>query len=324
MTRAFAETSTRTPSIRAMLVLLVGVWLALQGWLLTAHWINADEGAHLMDARLVLEGLIPEVDFHARQPLYVYAYVPFLRLFGVGYVAGRLMPVLATLLSAGVLFLIGRRLWGRMEGWCAAILYLWAPTILIDTAVVKTEPLAILLTALGLLGVVASIQRRHWWFLFAAGVAFGAGYYVRESTLAGLVVSGLILLAQAREGLGVLAKRLAVLGFGFGAVCLGVIACYARSLPLAQLLSHEGLFPFYRILVSVARILGWWSPSPASGMGEVVRWSSQTWFDTTRNLEDALSLNLPFLAGVIAAGWYGVSALVRRQSSQAVSADQEL
>mgnify|MGYP001565257079 CR=1 FL=1 len=31
------------------LVALLGVmWVTLQGWLLTAHWINADEGAHLM------------------------------------------------------------------------------------------------------------------------------------------------------------------------------------------------------------------------------------------------------------------------------------
>jgi len=52
-------------------VFLVSLFIRL--WLLDKRWINADEGAHLMDAVLVLDGKIPEVDFHARQPLYVYS-----------------------------------------------------------------------------------------------------------------------------------------------------------------------------------------------------------------------------------------------------------
>ena len=47
--------------------------LSVRIWLLDKRWITPDEGAHLMDAVLALDGKIPEIDFASRQPFYVYA-----------------------------------------------------------------------------------------------------------------------------------------------------------------------------------------------------------------------------------------------------------
>jgi len=72
--------------INATIILLLVVLfasLSVRVWLLDKRWINPDEGAHLMDAVLALDGMIPSVDFHSRQPLYVYANAATLKLLGI-------------------------------------------------------------------------------------------------------------------------------------------------------------------------------------------------------------------------------------------------
>jgi len=301
-------------------LVLLGGWLVLQGWLVQAHWINPDEGAHLIDARLAAEGLVPDVHFQARQPLYVYAYVPFFRAFGAHYIAGRLMPVVAMLLSAWVLYAIGRRLWDSRVAWTTAVFYLSAPSILINTAVVKTEPLTMLLTALGILGLVVHLQRGGWWPLAASGAAFAAAYYVRESGLAGLAAANLLILLRYRDGAGQTVRRLLVVWAGFLAVVASVLLWYARWLPLEQVLATESLFPFSKVVTAARVVTGAWQPvtaGPSVG-GEAVRVSSQAWSSTTRNVLTAMRLSLPLLVGTVCALWL---ALTMRRGPRPAAAD---
>ena len=65
-----------------LLFTILFISLLIRLWLLDKRWINPDEGAHLMDAALALDGMIPKVDFGSRQPLYTYALAGFLKLFG--------------------------------------------------------------------------------------------------------------------------------------------------------------------------------------------------------------------------------------------------
>ena len=57
------------PLLLLLLILLAG--LAVRLLLLQLRWINPDEGAHLLDARLWLAGQVPVADFGARQPFYI-------------------------------------------------------------------------------------------------------------------------------------------------------------------------------------------------------------------------------------------------------------
>jgi predicted membrane-bound mannosyltransferase len=54
--------------IRRYLILIVIVLatLSFRLWSLDKRWINPDEGAHLMDAVLLLDGNVPGVDFESR------------------------------------------------------------------------------------------------------------------------------------------------------------------------------------------------------------------------------------------------------------------
>ncbi len=297
----------------ALVLVLVAGWIACQAWLLGARWINPDEGAHLMDVRLAMDGLVPFVDYGARQPLYVYAYVPFLKYFGGGYISGRLMPLSATLLTAWLLWAIGQRLAGRAAGISAALWYLFTPTVLINATVAKTEPLAALLVALAIYAIVVHMDRTSWWLMALAGVALGAGYYVRESTLGGLLAAGIMVLARGPEGWGRALRRLGLLAAGYAAVCAAVIAFYSRHLPMGSILASSALSPLSRVLNSVRKIAAWWMPDAESAVGP---WSvgsfevSQSAEAIRRNLHEVLSLNAPLLIGAAIAmlllAWAGL------------------
>ena len=83
------------PDVVLLGILILGLVIRLG--LLSLRWINPDEGAHLLDARLLLEGQMPVTDFGSRQPLYVLIIALFLKLFGLSHWAGRLMPLLSSL-----------------------------------------------------------------------------------------------------------------------------------------------------------------------------------------------------------------------------------
>lgn len=307
---------------RAAALVLIGIGLAIQMWLVPHRWINPDEGAHLMDAQLAMHGLIPEVDFGSRQPAYVYAYVPFLALFGQRYAAGRLMPVLATWLAALVLYGLGKRLWNATAGLLAALLYALTPSILINAPVAKTEPLAILVLCGSMYGLVTHLQRGGWWPLFVSGALLGVGYYVRESTLAG-VPAALLLIAWMgrREGARRLAQRLIVFALGYVAVCALVIALYARHLPLEQVMLNPGLSPVARVMKVFGVALGSGGQgAPAHQMFGGGHSSDQPWVTTMRNLKNVLRLNLHFFFGaVMAAAFWVMSG--RARASRAVLHD---
>ncbi|MDZ7725231.1 MAG: glycosyltransferase family 39 protein [candidate division KSB1 bacterium] len=148
------------------------------------RWINPDEGAHLMDARLLLEGFLPIVDYGARQPVYVGLLAGLLKLFGNTLSAGRLLPVLSSMAGGAVLFMIGKRLYNPRAGLVAGTLYLFLPLTMVWSPVVKTEPLTIALTSLAVLFVLDSIRQPHRLsMLFIGGVFAGCAFYVRQPSL---------------------------------------------------------------------------------------------------------------------------------------------
>jgi hypothetical protein len=317
---AAALTRRAQPGLSAavwILGLALGAGLVAQARLITTRWINADEGAHLMDARLTLQGMVPAVHFEARQPLYVYAYVPFLRAFGETYVSGRLMPLAAGFAVAWLIYLIGRRAWDAETGSLAAALYLLSPTIFINMPVVKTEPLAMLLMGAGAFGLLSHFQRGGWAPLALAGAAFGAGYYVRESTLAGPLAGAGLILLHARQGWGITLRRLAVLTAGYAAVIAAMMAAYLPHLPLPQILAMPTLSPWPKIRWALGNILeamGVWgasapvapsapsaTPEPAAVSSGLARAAAQRWETTLRNLAGPLRLQAHLLLGAAAA-----------------------
>jgi 4-amino-4-deoxy-L-arabinose transferase-like glycosyltransferase len=157
--------------------------LALRLWLLDKRWINPDEGAHLMDAVFVIDGKTPSVDFNSRQPFYAYTNAVFLKIFGINYISGRLLPMVFSLLVGVMVFLIADALFERRVAILSAAIYWLLPLELINSVVVKTEPLTMLLTCLSLYAVILFSQSDNKVWLVMAGIFAAIGYYVRQSAL---------------------------------------------------------------------------------------------------------------------------------------------
>ena len=111
MARAFHTMCRRLAERPALLMLLtLAAAAAVRLLLMSVRWINPDEGAHLLDGRLIWQGLYPVIDYSSRQPFYAYLLALFIKLFGVTLTAGRLLPLLASLVIGWLIYRIGARL----------------------------------------------------------------------------------------------------------------------------------------------------------------------------------------------------------------------
>ena len=211
------------------------VSLAVRFWLLNGRWINPDEGAHLMDAFLTLKGYIPQVDFDARQPFYVLVNAIWLKLFGVNYLVGRLLPLTCSMLTAGLVYLIAGKLFNETIALLAAILYLMLPLEILNSVIVKTEPLANLLSCASIFLLLKFTEERKRVFLLVSGMMAAMGYYTRESTIALPVLSFFFVSATKEHSFTDTARSLCAYLLGYGLVILVFLAFYASYLDLNEL-----------------------------------------------------------------------------------------
>jgi 4-amino-4-deoxy-L-arabinose transferase-like glycosyltransferase len=167
-----------------LLVALVGVLsLAIRLWMLDKHWINPDEGAHLMDALLALSGKIPMVDYDSRQPLYTYSLAGVLHLFGHGFETGRLLSCICSFLTGMVVYLLGKVLFNEKTAAVAAVIYFILPLEFMNSTMVKTEPLTVLLTCTSFLALSLAHRSKHNIWLILAGITAALCFYVRQSAI---------------------------------------------------------------------------------------------------------------------------------------------
>ena len=173
-----------SPYLSLVAILIVGFLIRL--WLVDERWINPDEGAHLMDGRLVLDGLVPKVDYGSRQPLYVFIIAIFLKIFGISYISARLFPLFSVMGVALLIFLISKKLFNEKVALLASAIYTFLPLSVIESTIVKTEPLTTLLTCIGIYLVISGIEneRISGLLFFLSGIFLSLAYYVRESSLA--------------------------------------------------------------------------------------------------------------------------------------------
>jgi len=213
-------------------ILLLG--LALRILLLSMRWINPDEGAHLLDARLLLEGQVPVVDYGSRQPFYVLMIALFLKIFGVNYTAGRLLPLFSSLGVGWMLFLFGRRWKDDVVGLTAAGIYAFLPLVIVWSTIVKTEQLTILLGVISIYLVVVSANDKAW-PLFLSGLFAGLAFYVRQPALY-LPLAAVVFLAWRRRNV---LKSLALYVGGYLVVCLAVAALYLPHMSFQDMLFSQ-------------------------------------------------------------------------------------
>lgn len=285
-----------------ILLVMISVALAVRFALLQVRWINPDEGAHLMDARYLIEGLMPVVDFGSRQPFYVFAIAIFLKVFGITLTAGRLLPLFSSIAAGVMIYFIGRQIYGKNIGLIAAALYLFLPLPLIWSTIVKTEPLTIFLASLSiyflLLYVQPEVKKRTWLLLSGTTAAFA--FYVRQPSLYLPMAILTYLIFFEKE---TFREKLFLVGhflLGYLAVVAGFVAVYLDKMSLQKILFSQ-LNPLNLIWNRLMHTLGLLPEAHRIVDENTFRILDQTRQYTWAAWNDAVFLSLFVL---VAAGFY--------------------
>jgi len=185
---------------RYLLVVAVGILsFALRMWMLDKHWINPDEGAHLMDAVLALNGKIPMIDYDSRQPLYTYSLAGILHLFGHDFASGRLLSFMCSFLTGVTVFFLGKVLFDEKTAVLGTIIYFLLPLEFMNSTMVKTEPLTTLLTSISFLTLSLSLRNDNDYWLIVSGVAAALCFYVRQSAIIILAAVVIVFISGIRS-----------------------------------------------------------------------------------------------------------------------------
>ena len=110
-----------------LLFLVIPIGVALR--VFAAYKCNAswDEGSTAYQAYRVFLGDVPQRDFLANYPPFLYFYLPWYKLFGYNLLSFRMVSVLCGAIIILLLYLIGRDLAGKKVGLVAALIYAVSP-----------------------------------------------------------------------------------------------------------------------------------------------------------------------------------------------------
>ncbi|WP_415381198.1 ArnT family glycosyltransferase [Halosimplex sp. TS25] len=175
-------------------IVLAGVCLRLL--LLDLIAVSSDAGLFVYDARMILLGNTPIVDYPTRSPLFHYLLAGALALVGgeSRILGARLFMIAVSALLGVAVFVLARQLHSRRAGLAGAALFLGTPVAYVYGVPVKTELLAQLFGITALILAVRAFdgERIAYGEAALAGAFVGAGFLVRRVVLVHLVAVGLV------------------------------------------------------------------------------------------------------------------------------------
>jgi len=277
--------------------------LIVRIFILHFRWINPDEGAHLMDARFILDGYLPLVDYDSRQPFYLVIISVFFKLFGVSYKVGRLLPLFSSLGAGVMLFLIGRRLFNSKVGLIACTIFLFLPLSLIWSTVVKTEPLAIFLACTSIFFVIKStddsIYRFGWMIL--AGIFAALAFYARQLSIYLPLTITIYLLFRRDIKLKQIISQLLLYFLGYLSICVAISSFFLSKLGYQQIIFSQ-LNPFYIVFFNVFHLLDLLPQDLQVVNSSGIRVLDQDLSKTMTQWQDAFFFSFFIVLGALAVG----------------------
>ena len=107
------------------------------------------------------------------------------------------LQMLLSLLTVGVIYLVGRDGWGERTGLVAAGIFAFYPTLIGFNNIVLTEPGFLLCVSLACWAMVRHLNNPNTWQVGAAGVALGLGALIRDTLFYSGPVTTLFLIGLA-------------------------------------------------------------------------------------------------------------------------------
>jgi hypothetical protein len=261
--------------------------------LLPERWINPVEGAHLYDAKFVLSGKIPFADYKSRMPVYVYLLAIFIKLFGPGYIIGRLLPLLSNIGIGVLIYFITNKLY-------ASAIYLFSPLSILWAVVVKTELVATFFVSLGMYFLITNLksEKERYGLLFFSGFFFALAFYVRKSALVFTLTPLILFIYFYKKSILKLIKAYGAVLFGYFSVVSLVFLYFGSFMGINPVL-ESGLNPS-NVLADPLKKIGF-SAEESSVNSEVTsnfRSKDQPFAATLWQWKSTIKLNLYLIIGL--------------------------
>ena len=208
--RAHAGEATRTP--RAVLfggALIVAVGAALRCWSPSHLWL--DEALSVNISRLPLADIPDALRHDGAPPLYYVLQHGWMRLFGSGDVAARLLSGALAVAALPVMWFAGRRAGTRATGWSALVLLASSPFAVRYATEARMYSLVMLLFLLGYLALVRALERPSLPRLAAVTLVTGALLLSHYWAIYLLVLVLVLLVHRVRRGPGAVEARRALI-----------------------------------------------------------------------------------------------------------------
>lgn len=172
--------STEHAHLHVALLLAVGLLARLLIFDLVA--VNGDTGLYLYDAKQILWGHQPFVEFPTRSPIFEYTLAGVVAVFDNPLVGARLLMAVIGVAVGAAVYALGREFGGHTVGLVAAVFYLFTPFQLAWGLWVKTEPASALFAVLAFVVAVRYVDRAAIpvWVGAAIGACFAAALLIRR------------------------------------------------------------------------------------------------------------------------------------------------
>jgi len=273
-----ATSSSSIVAERVLLVIVIAIGMLLRLWQINTLGYNSDEAVYAgqgaaIAALPILKDIFPI--FRAHPLLFQFILAIGFSFFGPSDLLGRLLSVGVGLATIYLVYLLGRRLYGRGAGILAALFIALMPYHVIVTRQVLLDGPMVFCATLALYLIARFAAARHAMWLYAAGAGMGLAFLAKETSIV-LMGSIYVFLALSPE------IRIRIRHLLVSIVCMAlVIAPFPLSLSLAgaggskagqnyliwQLFrrpNHEWTFyptvvpPAIGVLVLLAAVLGLW------------------------------------------------------------------
>lgn len=188
----------RSLVLPAAVVAVLCIAVALRFATTSALWL--DEALSVNIARLPVSELFEALRHDGHPPFYYLLLHGWMALLGTGDVAVRTLSGIFSTAAIGVIWVIGKRLGGRRVAWTAALLLATSPFGLRYATETRMYALVVLLTLLGTLAVLVSLDRPSAWRLGGVAACSGVLSLTHYWGLFLIATTGGLLLVHAWRG----------------------------------------------------------------------------------------------------------------------------
>jgi 4-amino-4-deoxy-L-arabinose transferase-like glycosyltransferase len=157
---------------------LVLILLAILALRVAALWLNRTD-LFFDEAQYWSWAKAPALGYYSKPPLVAWVIAATTAVCGEGEPCVRLAAPILHTVTAWVVFLIGRRLYGPRVGFWSAIVFATLPGVSVSTTVISTDVPFLLFWALALWAFIRLRASDRWSDALLLGAAIGAGFLAR-------------------------------------------------------------------------------------------------------------------------------------------------